>query len=232
MSCEFARQDGAYVLGALSPAERQEFEQHLGTCAECARSVRELAGLPGLLSRVDPDTLASPPVGSPVPETLLPALVHRVRRTQRRRFLATAGAAAAAAVAVVVGSLAVTGVFDSRPDARTGTPPATSAPVGRSMLPIGHESVRGNLAFTSVLWGTKLDLTCTYGGGGEYGTPPVRTYAMFVRTSNGRVQQVASWRGLPGRTMRLAAATAASRQDITSVEVRTAGGHTVLKLIA
>ena len=37
MSCEFAHQDGAYVLGALSPAERREFEQHLAGCDECAR---------------------------------------------------------------------------------------------------------------------------------------------------------------------------------------------------
>ncbi|MEO7350524.1 MAG: zf-HC2 domain-containing protein [Marmoricola sp.] len=235
MSCDFSRRDGSYVLGSLSPAERQEFEQHLAGCAVCAQSVRELAGLPGLLARIDPDVLASPPVGEPVPETLLPALIRQVGRTQRRRFLATAGLAAAAAVAVVVGSLAVAGVLggDDSPPAAAPPPSSTTAlPVGQTMLPIGHVAVRGNLAFTSVLWGTKLDLTCTYSGGGEYGTPPMQTYAMFVRSTDGRVQQVASWRGLPGRTMRLAAATATSRQDITSVEVRTQSGRTVLKLVA
>ena len=206
MSCEFARQDGSYVLGALSPTERKDFEQHLASCDECARSVRELAGLPGLLSRVDPDVLASPPVGEPVPETLLPALIHQVRRSQQRRRMATVGLAVAAAVAVIVGSLAVTGVIGggSGHEPAAAPPPSagTALPAGQSMLPIGHVDLRGTLAFTSVLWGTKLDLTCTYGGGGEYGTPPVQTYEMFVRTADGHVQQVASWRGLPSPLFR------------------------------
>jgi hypothetical protein len=233
MSCDFAHDDGSYVLGSLSPTERQAFEKHLPGCADCSRSVRELAGLPGLLSRVGADVLLSPPVVEPVPDTLLPALVHDVRRTQRRRVLLTAGVATAAAIVVGLGSLAVTGAFDDdgSPTASPPTPaPSAVPPVGRSMLPIGHEPVSGSLALTSVLWGTKLDLTCKYKGGGEYGTPPNRTYGMFVRTRDGRVQEVATWRGLPGRTMRLAAATAASRQDITWVEVRTASGNPVLKL--
>jgi hypothetical protein len=235
MSCQYSRQDGSYVLGALSPAERQDFEQHLAYCDECARSVRELAGLPGLLSRVDPDVLVSPPVGDPVPETLLPALIANVRRTQQRRMLATVGLAAAAVVAVILGSLALAGVIGDKGSAPVASPPpptASALPAGQSMLPIGHAAVRGTLAFTSVRWGTKLDLTCTYGKSPEYDTTHVQTYEMFVRTADGRVQQVASWRGLPGRTMRLAAATAASRKDITGVEVRTAAGHTVLKLVA
>jgi hypothetical protein len=237
VSCEFARHDGSYVLGALSPAERQDFEQHLADCDDCARSVRELAGLPGLLSRVDPEALASPPAGDPVPETLLPDLISQVRRSQRRRLAATAGLAAAAVVAVVVGSLSLTGVIGGHDAGPVASPPAPSPsatvlPSGQSMLPVGHAGVRGTLAFTSVRWGTKMDLTCTYGKDAAYDGPRVQTYEMFVRTADGRTQQVASWRGLPGRTMRLAAATAASRQDITEVEVRTSRGHTVLKLVA
>ena len=38
--CPFAHDDAAYVLGALSPAERLEFVRHLATCDECSRSVR------------------------------------------------------------------------------------------------------------------------------------------------------------------------------------------------
>lgn len=237
-TCDFARQDGSYVLGALSPAERQDFEQHLSGCAECAQSVRQLAGLPGLLARVDADVLVSPPTGEPVPETPLPALVHEVRRSQRRRALLAAGlaagVAAAAAVAVAVGTLAVTGAFDidpppaATPAPRSGT---TAVPAGKAMFPVGHVPVRADVAFTSVLWGTRLDLTCSYSGGGEYGTPPPQTYAMFVRTGDGHLEQVATWRGVPGKTMRLAAATASSRQDIRSVEVRTTSGKTVLKLV-
>jgi len=42
--------DASYVLGILSPAERQTFEQHLADCAACQASVARLAGLPGLLA--------------------------------------------------------------------------------------------------------------------------------------------------------------------------------------
>ena len=101
MSCEYAEQDGAYVLGALPAAERLAYEQHLTTCDECSRAVRQLAGLPGLLSRVDTTVLDDVPADEPVPDFLLPNLVREVRRTRRRRFLLVAGAAAAAVVAVL-----------------------------------------------------------------------------------------------------------------------------------
>lgn len=232
MSCELTHLDGSYVLGALSPGERQDFERHLADCAECARAVRELAGLPGLLGRVDLETLESPPPDVPVPETLLPALVHEVRRSQRRRVLVTAGVAAAAAVAVVVGGFATLGVagHDRSPDA---APPgvSASAPVAQPMVPVGTGPVTANLALEALPWGTRLDLTCTYAPDSYRGVQPrSATYALIVRTRDGRTEQVATWRALPGRTLRLAASTAAGRADIASVEVRTADGHPVLKL--
>ena len=50
--------DAAYVLGALSPVERREFEEHLAGCPTCQAAVSELAGLPGLLAQVAPDDAA------------------------------------------------------------------------------------------------------------------------------------------------------------------------------
>ncbi|MBY9073237.1 zf-HC2 domain-containing protein [Nocardioides sp. WL0053] len=234
MSCDFAHHDGAYVLGALSPAERQEFERHLDGCAACARATRELAGLPGLLARVDPDVLESAPHVEPVPETLLPALVHEVRRTRKRRRFLTAGLAAAAVVALGVGSLAVTGVLDGdgTPAALPPPPGATlTLPAGQEMLPVGRTTVRASVALERVPWGTRLSLTCTYTPGeSEYGLPHAATYALVVRTRDGATEQVATWRALPGRTMQLAAATASGRPDIASVEMRTAEGEPVLRL--
>ena len=46
MSCPHEHDAAAYVLGALSVAERLDFERHLDTCDECSRSVRSFAGLP------------------------------------------------------------------------------------------------------------------------------------------------------------------------------------------
>ena len=74
---EFATYDAAYVLGALSPADRRAFEIHLKGCAACAGSVGELAGLPGLMSRVSLDQLTAE--AEPLPETLLPSLASSSR---------------------------------------------------------------------------------------------------------------------------------------------------------
>jgi hypothetical protein len=233
MSCQFTHLDGAYVLGALSPAERQGFEQHLAGCAECAQAVRELAGLPGLLARVDRDVLESPPAQSPVPDSLLPALVEQVRRARRRRTFVTAGLATAAAAVVAVGTLGVTGAFDNDQTPRTSqSPTPTPTPAaGQAMLPVGSVPVRASVVFETVAWGTRLDLTCTYvPSGSEYHPGAWATYVLVVQTRDGRTEQVGTWRALPGTTMHLSAATSASRQDISQVEVRTEKGTPVLKL--
>jgi hypothetical protein len=235
MTCPFAHQDGAYVLGALSPAERQEFEQHLADCPECTRSVGRLAGLPGLLTRVDPDLVEFPPADEPLPSTLLPTLVGQVRRTQRRRTMLTAGiAGAVAAVAVTAVSLVATSAFDGEPST-TPAPPAPSTtvalPTRHAMVPIGHVSVRASVAFEGVPWGTRLDLTCTYDvGAHEYELPSPATYALVIQTRDGSTEQIGTWRAIPGRTMRLSAATAANRADIALVVVRSEDGTPVLEL--
>jgi hypothetical protein len=228
-ACEYAELDGSYVLGALSPTERQEFEKHLATCADCSRSVRELAGLPGLLSRVDRVILEPPPAMEPVPETLLPSLVREVRRSRRRRVFATAGLAAAAAVAV--GVVVVQGIGDDGPPAATPATPSAVVPAGQAMHRVGRVPVTASVALTSVKWGTKLDLTCSYRPApDEYQMPRSVTYVLFVVNRDGSTEQVGTWRALDGRTMRLTAGTAASRDDIRSVEVRTVTGRPVLKL--
>ena len=57
-SDRFATWDAAYVLGALSPAERREYEEHLADCSACQSAVSELAGMPGLLAQVPPEDAA------------------------------------------------------------------------------------------------------------------------------------------------------------------------------
>lgn len=231
MTCESAHLDGAYVLGALSPAERLEFERHLAGCEECTRAVTELAGIPGLLAQVDlPDieTASAPPV----PASLLPALVRQTRSVQRRRSVVVASVAAAVG-ALVAGSLAVAVGLPDRGEPLAGaTPGVTSSASGtstpaRPMEAVGATPVRADLLVAGVAWGTRLDMTCSYGDSEhDYAAE----YALVVRTRDGRTEQVASWKGLPGRTMRVSGATATSRDDIQRVELRTADGLVVLQL--
>jgi anti-sigma factor RsiW len=230
VSCDFSHDDGAYVLGALAPGDRLAFERHLPGCADCARSVQELAGLPGLLGRVPVETLETPTADEPVPDTLLPALVREVRRVQQRRVRLTAVLATAAAVAVTVGGVTIVrAVDDGNPSATPSAGVSVSSAPARPMVPVGTDEMTASLALTSVAWGTRLDLTCDYEADG-YEEAGGATYALVVRTRDGRVEQVATWRGLPGRTMQLDAATATRREDIASVEVRTADGDRVLTL--
>jgi hypothetical protein len=234
VSCPFAHDDAAYVLGALAPGERLEFERHLADCDDCTRAVRELAGLPGLLGRVDATVLEQPPTDQQVPETLLPALSREVRRGRRRHTYAAAGLAAAVA-AVVALSVPVLGTQINHGD---GTSPSAStsdpAPRGivtRPMAPVGDVPVEATLGLQQVRWGTRLLLTCTYEPQSlRYDLPAAVDYALVVRTRGGRTEQVGSWRSVGGATMHLAAATSADRADIASVEVRTPDGRVVLRL--
>lgn len=224
MTCAYS--DGAYVLGALSAAERLEFEQHLVGCGECSRSLRQMAGLPGLLSRVDATVLDDLPLEEPVPDAVLAQLVGVVCRSRRRRVLLTGGAAAAAVAAVLALALPAVLSGDQPPPAS-----APVAPVGQAMAPVGDAPVSANLSLESVTWGTRLNLACTYAPNRAWSGRPQRvTYTIFVTTRNGRTEQVGTWRSLEGRTMRLTAATAANRNDIASVEVRTPDGRPVLEL--
>ncbi len=231
MTCEFARDDGAYVLGVLSPAERQAFQRHLPGCAECTRAVAELAGLPGLLGRVDAAVLENPPDDEPVP-VLLPALLHEVRRTRRRRTLTTAGLAAAAAAVVVGVPLGIAQLGD---EPAPPTPPgsgASPAPVDAlPMHPVGDVPVEATVSLEEVTWGTRLGLSCTYDADWvDAELPDEADYVLVVRTRSGQLERVGSWRSVSGRRMELTAGTATTKADLASVQVRTTDGRVVLRL--
>jgi hypothetical protein len=229
VTCPFGHDDGAYVLGALSPVERLEFERHLAGCAECTRAVRELAGLPGLLGRVGRGVLEEP-LDEPLPDSVLPALSREVRRARRRRTVVASGLAAAVAAVVVPVGASQLSVLGFAPD--SPTPSANpSGVVAQPMDPVGEVPVRASVTMEQVTWGTRLGLTCTYDPESvEYELPPVVDYLLFVRTHDGRAERVGSWESHGGKTMQLPAATAAKAADIASVEVRTTDGRVVLEL--
>jgi anti-sigma-K factor RskA len=59
---EYADQAAAYALGALTPAERADFEAHLANCALCAAEVRSFAPVVGDLGMTNPAAAPSPAV--------------------------------------------------------------------------------------------------------------------------------------------------------------------------
>jgi hypothetical protein len=63
MTCRQNVSLGAYLLGALDPAERSVFEEHLDTCPDCRAELLRLAPLPGLLQRLTPEDYAAIEIG-------------------------------------------------------------------------------------------------------------------------------------------------------------------------
>ena len=223
----FTLYDAAYVLGALSPAERRAFESHLLDCAVCARATGELAGLPDLMSVVSLEDLTT--AAEAPPQTLLPSLARAVRRERFRRRVAVGTAAAAAACLIGVGAAALT-----RPDSPPGPPVATlastrSGTADVALTAVVPSSVTATARLVDVAWGTRIDLTCTYkakrGGPGEG-----RPYALVVVDRRGAAQQVATWQALPDRRLTVMGASSLARRDIAAVEVRTVSGRAILRL--
>ena len=88
LSDRFATWDAAYVLGALSPVERLEYEEHLAGCPACQSAVSELAGMPGLLAQVPPEDaalLAAAPGVELLDDGPPPDLLARLRALPNRR---------------------------------------------------------------------------------------------------------------------------------------------------
>jgi hypothetical protein len=228
VTCPFTQEVAAYVLGALSAAGRLEFERHLEGCDRCTAELRDLAGLPGLLGRVNASVLDGSPVDEPLPATLLPTLTREVRRARRRRTFITAGLAAV--LAVIGGSLALWLAGDGPAPTGSGPTASPSAVVVREMDPVGDVPVQASVTLEPVAWGTRLRLTCSYDPEAvEYELPPQARYELVVRTEEGGTEQVGSWISESSQTVQVTAATAEPLGDIESVEVRSADGRVVLR---
>jgi hypothetical protein len=217
---DFATYDASYVLGALSPADRRAYEQHLAECDICARAVRELAGMPGLLASVPLSAVDTPTADEPAPE-LLPQLLGRVRRDRNRRTWWLSGVtAAAAALLLVLILVMVTG--------SPAQPPPNPPLAAQRLTPTVDSDVQATVQLTDVAWGTKIDLQCTHKSNGKY---PRGWYELTVTDRKGRVEHVASWSTVPGlNTIKMAGSTGLPTDDIVSVDVRTASGKVILHL--
>jgi hypothetical protein len=229
---EFATWDAAYILGALSPTERREYEVHLRECERCAEAVGELAGMPGILSRVpheqamallDEDAaMASDAEGAveqgPGPD-VLPSLLHRVqRRRVRSRWLVAAVSAAAAAVVVGIGAFLLPTAL--HPDS---TPVASVV-----MHQVEPSALTADLRLTEEPWGTRIDSKCRYAHVGAADGGHSWTYAMVITDRAGKQHEISTWTADEGTTATPVATTSIPLSDIASVDIRSAGDGTVL----
>ncbi len=217
--------DAAYVLGALPPAERREFEDHLADCEACQAAVGALAAMPGLLSRLpsadafallaEPEALNADP-GIGVHE--LTASLARAAARRRRRARGWTITALTAAAAVVLVALVIPPVLDAAGRQHSDVAVAL---VGSAPGPLS-----ATVALTSHGWGTSIDMSCSYRAGvSGYGAG---SYALTVTDAAGATTQVTTWWAKPGDEVTLTAATEVPESDIRSIELRDAATGAVL----
>jgi hypothetical protein len=226
MTDQFAMYDAAYLLGALTPADRSAYEAHLADCQSCSRAVSQQAGMPGLLAALTPEQArAVGEAGPEVPETLLPRLMAEVQRLRFRRRMSTVlvGVAAAAVIAAAV----VFGIRGSSADDPIGPPP--TVPAAQRMVPTSPDvPIRATARLSDADWGTRIVVRCVYKGGDEW--PETLTYNMVVVDKSGHSEQIAGWEAVAGAPVVVDGTTSLPQSDIASVQVTTTQGKPILTL--
>ena len=194
---QYSEWDAAYVLGALSVAERAEYEAHLMVCERCRSGVAELAGLPGLLGQLSPGEAMAVDAGDsldvlgvvgpsaddrirsgvPAPEpvvALTPPASFMPRLPgadgDRRRWLAPVAAAAAALLIGGVGGYAASASRSGSP----GDAPTPTLALSRSRLafaPVKSSPMTAVVDIVPTGEGTELRVECQYAAAAAGATP-------------------------------------------------------------
>ena len=224
MRCEHEHDDGAYVLGALSPAERMAYERHLATCSFCREAVRDIATLPDLLSRLDAAEFAKlvdPSLSAEDPRHVAPARRSAsAGRRQNHKALSVRilSCAAAALLVALVGVGVIIWSKDSAP---------STAPLGPAvaMTLIGAESpVTATIRLTSTAGGTKVDMVCSYS---KSATDPT-TFHLIADGPGTQHEQIGSWTALPGAVSTVPGLTHYARGSLKRLELVQDDGKVLL----
>ena len=214
----YAGLDAAYLLGALDADERLAYEEHLATCSSCQVSLADISAIPPLLAGLDESACASPidAVPMPVPASMLPRLLQAAATERARNRWLTVGLgllAAACAVALIV--IVV---------------PATSGPTpaSRAMTPLVATPIEATIALQPRSWGTEVDLTCWYRGGGT--EPATDRYMLVAHSADGTTYDLGNWRLAPSQTVTFTSGTALSYTQIKDLQITQADGLAILSL--
>ncbi|HUO40373.1 MAG TPA: zf-HC2 domain-containing protein [Mycobacterium sp.] len=223
---EYALWDAAYVMGSLTATERREYEAHLSTCLPCREAVAELSGMPALLSQLSSDDVAAmddnvdaAAVTPPLRPQLLTSLLSKVSRRRRRSRLVTWTLAAVAAAVLVVGAVVA---VRSNPAIPTPTPPAQAQSTSMTMTRMTPNGLSSTVSLSSQGWGTRIDMTCTYGvwpEGAEDDDAAGDRLAMVVVGRDGTRAQLATWVALTGVTATPVGSTSMPMDQIAAVQV-------------
>lgn len=223
----YATWDAAYVLGALSSAERREYETHLETCDRCRGAVSELGGMPALLAMLDAadvQALHSEDAPPPLRPEVRRQVLEKVRWRRRRSRLLTTAAVAMAAALLAIGL--VVAIQPGIVGLQSGT-----AEVAAQELPmnkLAETPFSATIALSSFAWGTRIDMACSYGDWSGGAAPPPSNLGMVVVGRDGSRSQIATWLGMSGATALPSGNTPLSVAEIASVQLVSADSGKVL----
>lgn len=208
--------DAAYVLGALAPDERNEFEQHLAGCDRCHAAVGELAGMPGLLAQVpaaEAWAMAGGPADArhPGPPAEVVRLPEPAVRPRRARWWQLAAAAVLVAVLGGLGGYGVRALTDQR------------APQRLAFTAVAPSALTAVVDLAPVPDGTEVRVECQYAEqtDGE-------TYSVWVVDHAGHGSEIKPWTARPDRVMHPSGVSPLALRAISAVEIRSGDAGQVL----
>ena len=218
---------GAYVLGALEPADRSRVDAHLSSCVECREELASLAGIPGLLGRLSRDDFEiGPPEPGPqlLDRLLAAAAAERGRERKRGRLLA-----AAASVIVVAALSVAVGVSQTHHDKTVAVAPQTPGVSETFTATNAANHVQASVVEWKKGWGASLQVTVTGVTADLAGT----SCQLIAVGPGGKTEVAASWaapsEGYSGTTkVNANGATSLAAKDITAFKVVGSDGSTLV----
>jgi anti-sigma factor RsiW len=184
---------GVYVLGAIDPAERALVDAHLATCKDCRDELADLAGLPALLAKVNPDEVsrisADDAVGADASEQPPDELIGTVRDLAEARRRRSRWRYLSAAAAVVLIAAGLFGGLKAATSTTTTQIVKPSAGAGSWETVTGTSQVTGaaaTVAYSTQLWGNAFEVLVNR-------IPIGTTCQLWVIHPDGSRTQAAAW---------------------------------------
>jgi anti-sigma factor RsiW len=202
---------GAYVMGALTPEERDVIEAHLSDCPACVEELAGLTSLPLFLDLVSGEEVAlmgsdaAGPDAGLVDRVVAAALAER-RTARRKRWLVSV----AAGVVLIAGS-SVAGVALSSND----SPPAAHSVTFSATDSTTH--AWAEIAVQQKLWGASLSLKLS-------GVPAGEHCKLVAIGRDGSSDVAASWEATYKGSATLTGATSLQLASTASYDIVTFDG--------
>jgi anti-sigma-K factor RskA len=208
---EFRDWPGAYALGALEPAERRAFEEHLEGCPACSDEVRSLLRVHGLLSQLDRTAIDDRPDRHVADAVAARARTEQVTehsdlRSSRRRW--RIAALSSVAVALMIGAAGV--VLITAGD-EADSPSWAEGPI----VPAAITSTQADTTWISTSargWGTEIHVDLL-------GLPPRPQYQLWVIDDDGVWTQSSTWGPTPSGGADVTGATSVAADALDRIVV-------------